>query len=205
MTELHLVRTALCALVLGGCVAGCQDILPNIDFERMIDQPRGKAYRASSYFADGRLMQPPPANTVPRSAVFGPPEILHGKGDDGAYVTTVPVPLTRAVLQRGRSRFDIFCATCHGVDGSGESQVAQNMTSRKPPSLVSEPVLSFPAGRVYSVITHGYGLMPEYQRDLDVSDRWAVVSYLRALQRSRSIALASLPEAVQRKAKEVLR
>jgi mono/diheme cytochrome c family protein len=120
------------------------------------------------------------------------------------YVSTVPLPLTRAVLERGRSRFDIFCATCHGIDGSGESQVAHNMTSRKPPSLVIEPVLSFPAGRIFDVITHGYGLMPEYQRDLNVSDRWAVVSYLRVLQRSRAVALASLPEAVQRRAKEEL-
>jgi mono/diheme cytochrome c family protein len=183
---------------------GCQDVLPNIDFERMIDQPRGKAYRASPYFADGRLMQPPPEGTVPRTRLIGPPELVDGLAAAG-FLAKIPVAVDRALLQRGRSRYELFCATCHGIDGSGQSQVAHNMTLRRPPNLVAEPVRSFPVGRVFQVITHGYGFMPEYSRALAVQDRWAVVAYLRALQRSQSTALAALPENVRRKAMESLR
>jgi hypothetical protein len=191
-------------LVFALALLACQDVLPDIDFERMIDQPRGKAYRASAYFADGQLMQSPPEGTVPRSRLLEPRELVEGVADNG-YVSSIPLPIDRALLTRGRSRFEIFCATCHGSDGSGESQVAHNMMLRRPPNLVAEPVRSFPPGRVFHVISVGYGLMPEYQRALGVHDRWAVVAYLRVLQRSQSTPLAALPERIQREAKESLR
>ncbi|HKP60532.1 MAG TPA: cytochrome c [Polyangiales bacterium] len=194
------LAAALVVLVL----AGCNDLLPDISFERMIDQPRGKAYRASPYFADGRLMQAPPDGTVPHDRLVGPPELIEGlAGAD--YVKAVPLSLDRALLTRGRSRYELFCATCHGIDGSGSSQVAQNMSLRRPPNLVEEPVRSFPAGRVFRVITGGYGLMPEYERALGVHDRWAVVAYLRALQRSQSTPLAALPQNLRTRAMESLR
>jgi mono/diheme cytochrome c family protein len=170
----------------------------------MIDQPRGKAYRASEYFPDGRLMQPPPRNTVPMNRVLGPPPLVEGM-DRGQLVTTIPMPLDRAALQHGRGRFEIYCAVCHAIDGSGQAQVARHMELRKPPSLVSEPVRSYPVGRVFRAVTHGYGLMPGYARDLSVSDRWAVVGYVRALQRSQGTALASLPERVRASALKELR
>ena len=181
----------------------CDDILPTIDWERMIVQPRGKAFRASPYFDDGRLMQPPPEHTVQHARALPPRELVEGMAGP-AYVTSIPLPVDRAVMERGRDRFDIFCATCHAVDGSGVSEVARKMTLRKPPSLVTEPVLSFPVGRVFYVITHGYGLMPEYRRALNVNDRWAVVAYLRALQRSQTSQLAALPEDLQRTARKAL-
>jgi mono/diheme cytochrome c family protein len=183
---------------------GCQDAWSKVDLERMIDQPRGKAFKASPYFSDGRLMQPPPANTVPVNRVLGPEPLVEGT-EQGQFVSTIPLPLDRAALQRGRGRFEIFCAACHAVDGSGESQVARHMELRRPPSLVAEPVRSYPVGRIFRAVTHGYGLMPEYQRDLSLSDRWAVVGYVRALQRSRGVALASLPEPVRASALEELR
>ncbi|HET6333643.1 MAG TPA: cytochrome c [Polyangiales bacterium] len=183
---------------------GCQEAWSKVDLERMIDQPRGKAFKASEYFPDGRLMQPPPANTVPMNRVLGPEPLVEGT-ERGQFVSTIPMSLDRAVLQRGRGRFEVFCAACHAIDGSGDSQVAQHMELRRPPSLVTEPVRAYPVGRVFRAVTHGYGLMPGYQRDLSVSDRWAVVGYVRALQRSRGTALASLPEPVRASALKELR
>lgn len=175
---------------------GCQEAWSKVDLERMIDQPRGKAYKPSAYFPDGRLMQTPPDNTIPLNRVLGPEPLIEGR-ENGQFVSAIPMQLDRAALERGHDRYDLFCATCHAIDGSGNSQVARNMELRKPPSLVSDPVRSYPVGRVFSAVSHGYGLMPEYSRDLGLNDRWAVVGYVRALQRSRASEIASLPENVR--------
>jgi len=78
------------------------------------------------------------------------------------------------------------------------------MTLRKPPSLVSGEVRDFPAGRVFQVISTGYGLMPSYAAELPVHDRWAVIAYLHALERSQATQLASLPSDVRARAEENL-
>lgn len=183
---------------------GCEQLLPDIDWERMLDQPKGKAFRSSEFFPDGKVMQAPPEGTVPADRVIGPRPLLEGlQGQD--FVSAVPVAVDRPLLERGRNRFETFCATCHGIDGSGESLVAHNMEFRKPPSLVTAPVTDFPSGRVFQVIGAGYGFMPSYAAQLPVSDRWAVVAYLHALQRSQSTPLASLPEPIRRRAQESLR
>lgn len=192
------------ATVLTIALAGCGDLLPDVSFERMLDQPRGDAFAASPYFADGKVMQAPPAGTVPYGREVEPTE-LHDGTTAGSYVSVMPLPVTRALLERGQNRYEIFCAACHGVDGTAVSEVARNMLLRVPASLVTEPVRSFPVGRVFGVITHGYGLMPEYAHELDAHDRWAVVGYLRVLQRSYETPLAALPDALRKRALEVLR
>jgi mono/diheme cytochrome c family protein len=203
MTPLRGVSMLVVASGALACLS-CQDTWSSIDLERMIDQPVAKPFRGSPYFEDGRVMQAPPENTVPVNRVLGPEPLIEGT-DRGVFVNTFPVRLDRAAMERGRTRFDVFCAACHGVDGSGTSQVAIHMELRKPPALIAEPVRSYPLGRVYRAITHGYGLMPAYQRDLSLADRWAVTGYVRALQRSRETAIASLPESVRREAEEALR
>jgi mono/diheme cytochrome c family protein len=109
-------------------------------------------------------------------------------------------------VERGRRRFETFCAPCHGVLGDGRARVAANMTLRQPPSLVGERARSFAAGRIFQVITQGYGLMPRYSDEMPATDdRWAVVAYLRALQTSRGVAARSLPPALRARAEEELR
>jgi mono/diheme cytochrome c family protein len=184
-------------------LAACDDLLPRIGWERMTDQARGKAYRASRFFPDGKLMRTPPDGSVPveRARL---PAALSEDSRAGAYVSAPPLRVDRALLTRGRERFDTFCAPCHGIDGSGESLVARHMTLRRPPSLLVEPVASFPAGRVFRVAGGGYGLMPGFAHELPPADRWAVVAYLHALQRSQSTELASLPAALRTRAEEAL-
>jgi mono/diheme cytochrome c family protein len=190
------------AILVGLLAVGCDDLLPRIGFERMIDQPRGKSYAASNFFPDGKLMQAPPEGTIPTTPA---PSIAAQAERDGVLVNAIPIAIDRALLIRGRDRFETFCATCHAIDGSGNSPIADNMELRKPPPLVIDPVRSYPVGRYYQAISAGYGLMPNYANELPVQDRWAVVAYVRALQRSRSSELAQLPEAVRKRAAEVLR
>lgn len=195
-------------LATGACVVaaltGCEGVLPEPDFERMLSQRSYRAYEAAPMFADGRAMRPPPAGTVSRARVLDRPDLTDGVVD-GRAVTTIPVPVDRARLARGRDRFDLLCATCHGVRGDGVSPVARNMELRKPPPLIEPPVTGFPPGRVFQVISVGYGLMPAYGTMLAPEDRWAVVAYLRALQLSQGVALDRLPNDVRAQARQALR
>lgn len=185
MRRLATLLIALCASCAGNC-----ELAP--DLARMIEQPRADPYEPSEFFADGRAMRPLVEGTVARSVRLGPPALIEGV-EDGRYVARVPLPLTRALLERGRDRFQVHCAPCHGGIGNGQSQVAENMRLRKPPSFHQEPYASYAPGRFFAVITHGFGFMRAYAAELDVDERWSVVAYVQVLQRSQSQPVASLP------------
>jgi mono/diheme cytochrome c family protein len=196
----------LIALAIGlgglpGC-GGCGEW--DLDLERMIEQPRYTAYQACSTCPGGTIMMMPPRGTVPRSERFGPTPLVQGR-QGGAYVPRIPISVTRAVLERGRNRFDIFCAACHGRLGNGVSKVAENMTLRRPADLLSAPYTIYPPGRIFTAITQGFGLMRSYAGELSVDDRWAVVAYVQALQLSQHIALDQLPAQAQTEARRWLR
>ncbi len=194
-------RLALALVCLS--TAACNDGLFDVNLERMIHQRKYRAYQACEFFADGRAMRTPPADTVPRSRVTGDPAYADGI-EDGAYVERIPIEVTREVLDRGRDRFEVFCATCHGVAGDGDSIVAANMEQRRPPSLVDAEVRGFPAGRIFAVVTKGYGLMRSYEEDLSIDERWATISYLRALQIRSGVPLAALPPDLRTRAESQL-
>jgi hypothetical protein len=187
-------------------LAGCQEkVIPEPDFERMDHQERCALWEPCEPLPDGRTMQHPPEGTVARDSVGGSPEYRDGITEAGQYTTRIPVTLTLPLVQRGQQRFETFCAPCHGVAGDGSSRVAHAMTLRHPPSLVSDKARSFAAGRLYQVITEGYGLMPRFSDVMpDIEDRWAVVAYLRALQTSRGVALDALPPEVRARAHQEL-
>lgn len=198
------MRRRACAALAVVALAGCEGVLPEPDFERMLEQRNLRPYVAASWFADGRAMRPPPLGTISRERELGRPALTDGVVD-GRDVTAIPVPVDRALLARGRDRFDLFCATCHGVTGDGQSPVARNMELRRPPSLIDAPVTTFLPGRVFRVISAGYGLMPSYRTQLPATDRWAVVAYLKALQLSRRASLDALPAPWRARAQEALR
>jgi hypothetical protein len=117
---------------------------------------------------------------------------------------SIPLPLTPEFLARGRDRFEVFCAPCHGAAGEGRSVVAEAMPLVKPPSLVSAELAAKPPGHVFRVITDGFGMMPRYAYQLPVEDRWAVVAHVRALQLAAAVPLASLPPALREAAEREL-
>jgi mono/diheme cytochrome c family protein len=172
----------------------------------MTNQDKAQPYEAEPLFADNQAMRMPPPGTVAyatraeRQWQAAHRDAETGIGADGHEVAAVPEPLTAALLQRGRERFEIVCATCHGPRGDGLSEVARHMEQRKPPNLLDGQVRGFSAGRIFSIITRGYGLMPSYERDLGTSDRWAVVAYLRALQLRQAVSLEALPRNLRRQA-----
>ncbi|BDG04473.1 c-type cytochrome [Anaeromyxobacter oryzae] len=183
-------RLALVALL---ALTACPRLDP------MQRQQKYKAYQESRFTADGLAMMHPPPGTVP----YGPPlepAVATGRGPDGKPLAVMPVKIDAALLARGRLRFDTNCAICHGVLGDGESQVALNMSLRRPPSL--HLYRDRPDGYIFQVISQGFGLMPSYAH-LTVQDRWAVVAYVRALQLSQHATVEQVPqEARQRLEKE---
>jgi mono/diheme cytochrome c family protein len=174
-----------------------------LGFDRMRDQPRYDAYEASPFFADGKTMRPLPDGTVARESPSGTTAVVDGK-ENGADVETIPVPLTMETMKRGQDRYDVFCRPCHDVDGTANSPVAKNMQIRQPPSLLEDRIRQLPDGRIYQVISGGYGLMPSYAYQLSIEDRWAVVAYVRALQLRAGTPLDELPATVRTEAAQRL-
>ncbi len=112
--------------------------------------------------------------------------------DDSVYTNAFPFPLSMQVLTRGQERFDIYCAVCHDRTGSGNGMIVRKGFSR-PPSLHSERLARARIGQLFEVITNGFGAMPAYASQLTPTDRWAIVSYLRALQLSQHASLSDVP------------
>ncbi len=168
------------------------------ELQRMVNQPKYLPYAENDFFDDHLAMRYPPVGVVSREGVLReavPREAVPDGSIEDTFVDKIPVPITKDLLQRGRKRFEIVCAACHGLLGDGDSVVATKMSLVAPPSLFNSA--SRPDGYFYAVITEGYGLMPSYASVVPAQDRWGVVAYFRALQRSRSAPLSAAPPAVQ--------
>ncbi len=194
----------IAALLAFACaVAACSDkknLVP-LDWElnRMTQQARYTDFKEGPGFRDGRVLQPPPAGTVPRERRLGPLALTLGVDEHGAFTERIPIQLSPELIEIGRNRYDRTCGACHGILGTSDTEVALKMPLRKPPSLHSELIRGFPVGRIYQVATFGYGLMPSYEFMLTIEERWAIVAYIRALQLSQGAALAELPPELQQR------
>ena len=164
----------------------------------MDNQDKLKPQSRNMVFADRRAMRPPVAGTVARGMAATDDALVRGlSGDD--WVETLPLPVTMALLERGRERYDIFCAPCHGLTGAGDGMISrradalQEGTWTPPTSFHTELIRSRPDGHLFNTISNGIRNMPSYGSQMPVADRWAVVAYLRALQRSQNATVDDVP------------
>jgi mono/diheme cytochrome c family protein len=148
----------------------------------MTEQRKYKTYAPANLWADGSSARPLPAGTVAQGDVER----------EAAAIT--PPPATPALLERGRERYGIFCAPCHGLAGDGDGVIVAHGFP-KPPSYHIDRLLAAPSRHFYDVISKGYGVMFSYADRVDARDRWAITAYIRALQLSRRVAVAQVPEA----------
>lgn len=157
----------------------------------MFNQPKSKPLGMNNFFHDGASSRPIPPHTVARG---------HLDEDEAFYtgmigtnlVTEFPFPITREVLERGRERFDIYCAVCHGLSGDGNGMIVQRGFPA-PPSYHIERLRDAPVGHFYDVITRGYGVMYSYAARVEPPDRWAIAAYIRALQFSQHASRNDVP------------
>lgn len=163
----------------------------------LADQGHHEPLEASAFFADGAASRPLPAHTVPRGQLRDD-ELFYTGQVDGQLAPVFPAPVTRAMLERGRERYDIYCSVCHGRTGDGRGMIVQRGFPQ-PPSLHLERLRQAPPGHFYQVITNGFGTMYSYATRVEPADRWAIAAYIRVLQLSQNATLADVEPAERAK------
>lgn len=161
--------------------------------QQMADQPKYLPFEASSFFSDGRSARPLPEGSVARGHLDADERFYSGKFN-GELVDTIPTPLTRDLLDRGRQRFNIYCSPCHGETGDGQGMVVLRGFRRGPPSYHIDRLREAPVGHFFDVITNGFGGMQDYAAEMSPRDRWAVAAYVRALQLSQKATIRDVPD-----------
>lgn len=166
----------------------------------MHDAPRYDPLEASAVFPNGASARPLIEGTIARGHLNDDELLATGKVG-GQVADLFPFAMTRADLDRGQERFNIYCAPCHGQTGKGNGMVVQR-GYRQPPSYHTDRLRTSPAGYYFDVMTSGFGVMPDYRAQITVEDRWRIVGYIRALQASYHGALADVPANLQDKLDE---
>jgi mono/diheme cytochrome c family protein len=180
-------------------VAGCRG---NVSSEapirvnpNMFQQERYDPQEPNPLFEDGRAMRPEVPGTV-AVGQLNEDDHLHRGLKDGKPAVELPVPLDRKLLERGRERFNIYCAMCHDRAGTGDGIVVRK-GMLPPPSYADPRLRAMPVGQLFQIITRGVRNMPSYAAQIPALDRWAIVAYVRALQVARGAKLPDVPPDVR--------
>ena len=173
-------------LFVAGCARGCTSSRPPIHLNPSMDnQPKVRPQAASTFFYDGAAMREPVPGTVAIGGLKEDAPFFTGKGADGQFVATSPVTVDETIVERGRDRYRIYCQPCHDARGDGKGILFQR-GSVPTASFHQERVLKHTDGQLFDVITNGFGLMSGYRWPIAPADRWAIVAYVRQLQRERA-------------------
>ncbi len=182
-------------------IAGCRGSFsrrPPIElFPDMVRQPKVRPQTPDPVFADGRGSRLPVAGTVARGQPFEDTPYHTGRIPGTTnFVETLPVPVTAELLKRGQERYTIHCAVCHGAGGDGKGIIAKYQMAGMA-NFHDKRLVGLPDGDLFNTITYGKTLMQPYGANVDIADRWAIVAYVRALERSRLASLEDVPEALR--------
>jgi cytochrome c553 len=161
----------------------------------MQEQPYYRPLTENKFYADKRSARPLVPGTVSWEHLDADTYFYTGKigASIGDYM---PFPVTAEVLTRGQQRFNIYCSPCHGEAGDGNGMVVQR-GYKHPPSYHIERLRKAPIGYFFNVMSSGYGAMPDYAEQVPTADRWAIASYIRALQLSQNATPADVPAGAQ--------
>jgi mono/diheme cytochrome c family protein len=182
---------------------GMRSTQPPIEvFPDMDRQARYKPQAESKFFADGRADRPRVAGTVPRGRdVMGAADDTYlraddarfqGKAGDGSFVAVMPVEISETMIRHGRDRYMIYCAPCHGALGDGNG-ITKQYGMVATPTFHEDRLRQMPHGEIFNTITHGKNTMMPYADKLAPDERWAVVAYMRALQRAHHASINDVP------------
>jgi mono/diheme cytochrome c family protein len=158
-------------------------------FNFMWYQPKVLPQTPSTFFADGYSMRMPVEGTVAKGYL---PYEYEGMPDSVVKLLANPIPIDEKVLMTGEKRYDTFCSPCHGYYGKGDSRLKGQFPN--PPSLHTDKIKNWSDGSIYHVISNGQNIMPAYDEQIFFDDRWAIVHYVRALQRSLDAKEDDFPE-----------
>lgn len=205
----YFVLAFLLIATLVASIAGCRGSLsrrPPIElFADMVRQPKLRPQAPNAFFAGRVSSQLPVAGTVPQTTpvqvgglpVFPFEDVPYNTGripgTETNFVELLPVPVTAPLLQRGQERYTIHCAPCHGAAGDGKG-VTSKYQMVGMANFHDKRLVAMPDGEIFNTITRGKNLMQAYGPNVDVPDRWAIIAYVRALQRSRLAVLDDVSE-----------
>lgn len=180
-----IARLGAAAMLVGTLLAGCR-----LD---MHVQPKYLPEQPTDFFGDGRSERQPVPGTVARGHLRLN-ELLYTGKENGVVVDKFPFPITRADIERGRERFNIYCSPCHDYTGSGFGMIVQRGLP-PPPSYHISRLRQAPAGHFVNVMTDGFGAMYSYAARVEPEDRWRITAYIRALQLSQHATIQDVPDA----------
>lgn len=208
-----LLLTAVMAASLSACRGETSQDPPVVLLRNMHQQQRYNSQSTSRFFSDRRTMRTPPLGTVSRfpgganarysdfsvsrDETFDDDAVMRGLDDHGDYVATVPAAVSgsadnaRDLVRRGQQRYGIYCAPCHGEAGDGRGIVwlrgqGGRYTYPQPPTFHDDRIRHMADGQLFNTISNGVRNMPAYAAQIAPRDRWAIVSYVRALQISQA-------------------
>lgn len=192
-TKLARAAIAVAAVAaMAGCRGGISEEPPFHLIPDMDNQPKFKAQAANEFFSDGRAMRPLVDGTLAQGQFHEDEGPYTGKNPDGSFLGRVPYTVDEKLLARGEERFNIYCSPCHDKTGSGQGLVIKRGYPL-PVNLASEHSRGLKDGEVFDIISNGVRNMPGYRAQVPVSDRWAIVSWVRVLQRSQAAKMDDVP------------
>ena len=192
-------------LMLAGMATGCRGSTskesPIVGIRNMYDQPKYDIQEESEFFTDHRTMRPLVEGVISSEEEVDP-RIAQGRLEDqSGYVLTIPDEIVNeapprgaggmeALVARGKARYGVYCVPCHDGTGSGNGlvkkrAVASGATAFAPPTFHQDRIRHMPDGQIFATISNGKNNMPPYAMQIPVTDRWAIVAYVRALQVSQ--------------------
>lgn len=197
-------RPVVAGTVVSAQAPGHANAVPEITNPALLTGRTGKAGAASSADRAAALVGLGAVGGMEALPVLAGSERTARPAGDLGYVTTYPIRIDRAAVQRGRQRFNIYCLPCHGETGRGDGKIVER-GYLPPPSYITDEsrglktlgynvlLRDAPVGYFFEVITEGYGAMPSYSEQVPPEDRWKIAAYIRALQLAQHARLADLP------------
>jgi mono/diheme cytochrome c family protein len=175
------------------------DVFPEAIFPSMEFQPRYRPQGASGFFADGRADRLPPPRTVARGMLRDDDQLHLGKDDAGGWLPGLPAALTvdMRFMETGRHQYSLYCAPCHSETGDGNG-ITKRYGMGATPTYHDDRLRTMADGEIYNTITNGKNTMLPYADKLAPLERWAVVAYVRALQRAQQGRAADVADASAR-------
>lgn len=189
-----LLITLAAVVLLTGCFRGMPKKKPPIHLIPDMDtQPKYLPQSEGHFFADDMSMRQPVYGTVARGDLEANDSLYKGVDVNGQPLEHNPLPVTMDLLKQGQKEFNIYCTPCHSKVGDGRGIIVQ-YNYVPPASFHTDRLRNAPDGHFFDVMTHGLRNMPSYANQVAVRDRWAIVAYIRALQRSQHAPLADIPQ-----------
>lgn len=182
-------------LVLSSCrgqLSEEEPVHPNMNMDQ---QNRFETQEKNEFFDDNRAMRKPVDGTIARGNLKEDKALHQGINEDSSFVEDIPVDVTKSFIYRGKDQYEVFCTPCHGITGDGNGIIMENNYGYVPaPSFHIDRLQEETDGYLYSTIANGIRNMPSYAKQISVQDRWAIVAYIRALQKSQNVSEEEIQE-----------